>query len=51
MPEKLPRFDLYFENHIGLGIRWRRNVAFPLEVSIGIPFVSCIIGIGRRPSE
>ena len=39
------RFDYFRENHIGLGIRWR-SIYYQLELSISIPFVTFVIGIG-----
>jgi hypothetical protein len=48
MTDKSSRFMIYRENHIGLGIRWRVNWSFPLELSIAFPFFTLFVGIGRR---
>jgi outer membrane translocation and assembly module TamA len=43
------RFSLYFENHVGFGVRWRSWI-YPLEISISVPFVTVFVGIGaERP--
>lgn len=42
-----PRFDIFFEWHIGFGVRWRSG-AYPLELSIAIPFITVVIGVGSR---
>jgi hypothetical protein len=42
---KIKRFDLFFEKHIGFGIRWG-DQAFPIHLSISIPFVTFTIGLG-----
>ncbi len=41
------RFDLFFDAHIGIGIRWD-NWLFPIHLSISFPFVTFTIGLGRR---
>lgn len=42
----IKRFDLFFEQHIGLGIRWRRW-NYPFELSISVMCVTVVIGFGR----
>jgi len=42
------RFDLFFENHIGFGIRWEINDSFPFHLSIFLPFVTITIGFGKH---
>jgi len=41
------RFEIFRENHIGFGIRWRSDF-FWLELSIAFPFFCIVIGIGKR---
>lgn len=49
MPEKIPRIDAFFDNHFGLGVRWRRSVFFQgWDISIAVPFATLIVSIGRR---
>lgn len=43
------RFDWFFENHLGIGVRWD-SLQFPLHVSVAIPFVTFTIGFGRYRS-
>ena len=42
------RFDCFFEQHIGFGIRWRLNCGFPFTLSIAILCVTITIGFGRN---
>ena len=44
------RFDVFFEKHIGVGIRWQTDFAFPFELSVSIPFVTFAIGFGKARS-
>lgn len=50
--QEIPRFDFFFDRHIGVGLRWRSNKditgAFPLEFSLALPGCTVIIGVGRR---
>lgn len=46
-PTPQRRLDIFFERHIGFGIRWD-NYHFQLELSIAFPFVTIAIGIGKR---
>ena len=39
------RFSLFFEKHIGFGIRWSKW-RYPLEVSVALPFVTMTFGFG-----
>lgn len=48
MPEIIPRFDIFRDRHIGFGVRWRVDGGFKLDVSIALPFVTFIVGLGRR---
>jgi len=41
------RFDLFFERHIGIGLRWD-NGQYPLHLSFSIPFLTLTIGIGAK---
>lgn len=41
------RFDLFYEPHIGFGVRWR-SLLFDLELSIAFPLITVTIGLGRR---
>lgn len=43
---KPKRFNLIFEKHFGIGIRWD-DWLYPLELSIAIPFITFTIGIGK----
>lgn len=40
------RFDLFFERHIGIGLRWDRHGGYPLTLSLALPFVTITVGIG-----
>lgn len=40
------RFDIFFEKHIGFGIRWDTD-NYPLYLSIAFPFFTVNIGFGR----
>lgn len=42
------RFDMFLENHIGVGIRWMLNCGYPLILSISIMCVTFNIGFGKR---
>jgi hypothetical protein len=41
------RFDIFFERHLGIGIRWCSDL-YQLEISLAIPFVTFVIGLGRE---
>lgn len=41
------RIDVFYEAHIGIGIRWQRRWAYELEISISIPFITLTIGFGK----
>jgi hypothetical protein len=45
------RFDYFSESHIGFGIRWRMHTLFWIEISISIPFVTFVIGIGKEVED
>ena len=40
------RFNVFFEKHVGLGIRWN-NDFFGLEISIALPFITITLGLGE----
>lgn len=40
------RFDIFFEKHIGIGLRWD-SIYYPLEISLSIMFLTVVIGIGE----
>ena len=44
--DKRKRIDAYFDNHFGLGVRWG-SFAYQLEISVALPFVTIIIGLGK----
>ena len=44
------RFDIFFEKHFGLGVRWQVMNSV-LMLSIAIPFVTIVIAIGRLSAE
>lgn len=49
MPEKVPHFDFFMDEHFGLGVRWRRSSFFTgWDVSLAFPFCCLIVSTGRR---
>ena len=42
------RFDCFFEQHIGFGVRWQTNCGYPLVLSVATIFVTFTIGFGKR---
>ncbi len=42
------RIDIFFEDHIGVGLRWRTHCVFPLTLSLSVMFVTITVGIGNR---
>ncbi len=42
---KPPLLDIYFDKHIGVGIRWARGYGMTL-ISFSIPFITLQINIG-----
>lgn len=48
MNDRPPRLDVFFEKHIGLGIRWETGWPFALTLSIAFPFVTVTLGFGKR---
>ena len=42
------RFNIFFEKHVGLGIRWDTTWYYPFELSIAIPFITITIGFGKK---
>jgi len=47
--DKSRRFDVFFERHIGFGVRWD-SMLFPWHLSIALPFVTFTIGFGSYRS-
>lgn len=41
------RIDVFYEPHIGFGIRWQRNWTYELNVSISFPFITVQLGFGK----
>jgi len=45
------RFDIFYDRHIGFGIRWD-NFSYQFELSIALIFFTVNIGFGRlKPNE
>jgi hypothetical protein len=44
------RFYYIFERHIGFGVRWC-NFYYQLEISISIPFITFVIGLGKKNED
>ena len=42
---KPPLFDLFFDKHIGIGIRWTSYAGMTL-ISLSIPFITLQLNIG-----
>lgn len=40
------RFAIFFERHIGFGLRWD-HLMYPFELSVSIPFLTVSIGFGE----
>jgi len=40
------RFDIFRENHIGVGLRWEFNREYWLMLSLALPFFTVTLGIG-----
>lgn len=47
MSNKMKRFDIFFDQHIGVGLRWKIDWYYPLMISIALPFVTIVLGIGK----
>jgi len=41
------KFNIFFEKHIGFGIRWD-SCSYPLELSVAFPFFTITIGFGKE---
>ena len=41
------RFDIFFDKHIGIGIRWD-SFKYALEISIALIMFTVVIGIGEE---
>jgi hypothetical protein len=49
MPEKLPRFDAFWDAHLGLGLRWRRSSFYTgWDFSFAFPGFCVIVSTGAR---
>lgn len=48
MDYKRKRLDIFFEQHIGVGVRWATGWGYQLVISIALPFVTFAIGLGRE---
>lgn len=49
MPEKIPRFDAFFDAHFGIGLRWRRSLFYTgWDFSFAFPFCCVIISTGKE---
>ena len=42
-----PRIDVFFDKHFGFGIRWRIDGYYKFELSIALPFVTLVLGMGK----
>lgn len=42
---KPPLFDIYFDKHFGVGIRWARAYGITM-ISLSIPFISIQLNVG-----
>lgn len=40
------RFDIFFEKHIGFGVRWQ-SWSYDIDLSIAFPFFTITLGLGR----
>jgi len=45
---EMKRFDIFFERHLGLGIRWQTGFGFPFVLSVAFPFWTVTVGFGKR---
>lgn len=45
--DRYKRVNVFFERHIGLGIRWQWGFIYPLEVSLSFPFATVTVGFGK----
>jgi hypothetical protein len=41
------RFDIFFEKHFGLGVRWEK-INYSLDLSIAFPFFTITLGFGHK---
>ena len=46
-PKEYGRFNIFFEKHIGIGLRWDSYV-YSLEISIAIFFITFTLGFGKK---
>ena len=42
------RVDIFMENHIGIGLRWRTGFGYPLMLSFSFPLFTITLGIGQK---
>ena len=40
------RFNIFFERHFGIGLRWGDSYEYPLHLSLALPFITITVGIG-----
>lgn len=42
------RVSVFFERHIGIGVRWAFAGCYWLDIAISIPFLTMQLGIGKE---
>ena len=42
------RFDIFFDNHFGVGVRWYKYYPYTVSISIALIFFSITLGFGRN---
>jgi len=45
-----PRFDIFFESHFGIGVRWS-DWPYGFSISIALPFFTITIGMGKDKQD
>lgn len=40
------RIDIFFEKHVGIGLRWDKW-KYPINLSLALPFITITIGFGK----
>lgn len=43
----IKRFDVFFERHVGFGVRWSTGFGCPFSLSIAFPFVTLVVNFGK----
>ena len=46
--DKEKRFDIFWDNHIGLGIRWATGWTHAFNLSIALVFFTVTIAFGKQ---